>query len=95
MPASLPTLDEFEAAVERVVRRVLSDRQGPELLTPAEAAAKVGVKPRTVRAWIRSGRLPRAGHGRRVLVRRADLERARERPEGVAKGMLKTLEDGR
>ncbi len=48
-----------------------------DLLTPNEAAELLRIRPRTVRAWIRSGRLPAMrtdpGRGGRLLVRRSDL----------------------
>jgi len=43
------------------------------LYTPAEVAALVKVTPRTVRAWIRAGRLPARRYGRLYRVRAADL----------------------
>jgi len=48
-----------------------------ELLTPAGAAAELHLTPRTIRAWIASGRLPAfrtdPGRGGKLLVRRADV----------------------
>lgn len=49
-----------------------------DYLTPAEAAAVLRIRPRTVRTWIACGRLPAKrtdpGRGGRLLVRRADLD---------------------
>jgi excisionase family DNA binding protein len=45
------------------------------LYTPAEVAALLKVTPRTVRAWIRAGRLPARRYGRLYRVRAEDLAR--------------------
>ena len=60
----------------------------PALLSVRDAAVYLGVPPETVRWWIRTGKLHRVKIGRRVLIRRKDLDalivmstdEARERP---------------
>jgi len=46
----------------------------PELLTIAEAAAALRLKPSTIRAWILDRRIPFCKIGRLVRIRRADVE---------------------
>lgn len=55
----------------------------PELLTAAEAAALLGVRPATLRQWVRRGKLApaRVLTPRLHLYRRADVLRAKERKE--------------
>jgi excisionase family DNA binding protein len=47
---------------------------GPELLILEEVAEMCRTTISSVRDWIRDGRLPACRPGRRVLVRRADVE---------------------
>ncbi len=86
-------------AVRVVVReelaRALREQRGPDLLTTDEAAQEARVRPKTIRAWVRAGRLQRVGRGRRIMVRRADLEAAREGPPRPAAALLSTLSGGR
>jgi len=49
--------------------------QTSQYVTVAEAAAQVGVAVKTVRRWIRSGKLRAVTPGRRLRVERGDLER--------------------
>ncbi|MBZ0154479.1 MAG: helix-turn-helix domain-containing protein [Planctomycetes bacterium] len=48
-----------------------------DLLTPAEAAEHVRLRPRTIRKWVGTGRLAayrtQPGRGGRILVRLADV----------------------
>jgi excisionase family DNA binding protein len=54
------------------------------LYTPAEVARLLKVTPRTVRAWIRAGRLPARRYGRLYRVRAEDLAQfGRDTPEKV------------
>ena len=46
----------------------------PELLTIPEAAALLRLKPSTVRAWLLKRRIAYVKLGRRVFLRRADVE---------------------
>ncbi|WP_270935987.1 helix-turn-helix domain-containing protein [Falsiroseomonas oryzae] len=46
------------------------------LLNHAEAAATVGRSTRTIRRWIRQGKLPAGGFGRAAFIRESDLLRA-------------------
>ena len=47
----------------------------PDVLTVAEAAHWIGVKPKTVRLWIKKGILKARKIGRIIRIRRVDLER--------------------
>lgn len=64
------------------VLRYVPERPGAErrLYSPEEAAAYLGVHVKTVRNWIRSGRLPasRLAGQRALRIRSADLERILE-----------------
>lgn len=44
------------------------------LLTPEEAADKLGIAPRTMREWLRRSKLPGVKLGRLWRVRETDLE---------------------
>lgn len=44
------------------------------LLTPEEAAHKLGIAPRTMREWLRSGKLLGVKLGRLWRIRETDLE---------------------
>ena len=46
-----------------------------ELLNVEESAAQLNIKPSTVRAWILRRRIPFVKLGRRVLLRKSDLDR--------------------
>lgn len=71
----------LEARIERVVRRVLAERDtkpandSTDYLSTREAAAFARVSVYTIRRWVRAGELTRHEAGNRVLVRRDELER--------------------
>lgn len=46
-----------------------------KLLTPEEAAEKLGVMPETIREWLRSGKIKGRKAGRLWRIPEADLER--------------------
>lgn len=76
MSAVLPTLDEIEALIRRVVREELGARAG--LLTTEEAAEVADVQPKTIREWVRTGRLHvEKRRGRRMFLREEDVLAAR------------------
>lgn len=53
----------------------VTERPAPSvLLTVAEAASLLRLKPSTIRAWLLKKRVPFVKLGRRVFLRRADLE---------------------
>lgn len=58
------------------------------MLTTREAAAVLGVQPRTVNQYIQRGQLQAVKHGRDLFITEAELERfQRERPKlGWPKG---------
>ena len=56
------------------LRAQLAGRATGDALSTEQAAELAGVTPKTIRAWVESKAL-RAGHrGRRLVIRRADLE---------------------
>ncbi len=57
---------------------VKSSDFGEEFLTVAEVAALLKLNQQTVRNWIDQGSLPALKVGRRVRIRRSDLERVLE-----------------
>lgn len=63
-------------AVEQFSRNAGTNRKGEAFLTPEDVAERLSVNVQTVRAWIRSGKLPASRlAGRRVLrIRESDLE---------------------
>jgi excisionase family DNA binding protein len=58
---------EIKALEERLVKK-------SRILTRDEAAKKQGVCPNTISEYVRSGRLPNRGLGRKILISEADLE---------------------
>ena len=64
---------ELLAAIQAAAELEVDARPDLDFLTVDEAAARVRVRPATVRAWIRTGKLPAQRAGKRVLVRPADL----------------------
>jgi excisionase family DNA binding protein len=74
MAALIPTLDEIEALMRRVVREEMA-KTGPATLSTEEAAAFAHRSTRTVRAWIAAGELPAQKRGRSHRILREDLER--------------------
>ena len=53
----------------------------PDFLSPAEAAVVLGVTAKTVRNWVREGRLPAKRQGRELRLRRADVEKGPVDPD--------------
>ena len=62
----------------------LSYADGSEFVTQAEAAAILGVDPRSVWRFSRAGLLPAYGRGRGLRYRRADVEKLRDSRRPVA-----------
>ena len=58
--------------------RISGDNFGDEFLTVAEVAELLKLNQQTVRNWIDQGSLPAVRVGRRVRIRRSDLERVLE-----------------
>jgi len=59
------------------------------LLTTDEAAARLSVTPRRVRAMIQSGRLPARRHGRAWIIFERDLAAVRDRKPGRPRQKLR------
>jgi excisionase family DNA binding protein len=49
-----------------------------DLLTVEEASAKLKIAPKTLRDWLRTGKLPGVKLGKRWLIREQDLQAAIE-----------------
>ena len=73
----------IEEQIARVVKEVremriaqVDDQKSgvPRLMTTAEAAEVLRVKPKTVRAYVRAGRLSAVRFGRALRIREDDLE---------------------
>lgn len=64
--------------------RLMADSDA--LLSVTEAATRLGVSSRRVRALIDAGRLPAQKIGRTWVIREADLAKVTERPQGWPKG---------
>lgn len=76
-------LDPLRLLITEIVRVELARLAPPmdELMSPEQAARHCGVATGTVRRWIREGCLQRISAGRRVRIRRADLEAMLETPD--------------
>lgn len=75
-----PLLESLREAIREVVReeikKALDTRASrTDYLSVAEAAEHARVKVRTVRRWLREGRIEKRGAGRGVRVRRDELQR--------------------
>ena len=64
-------------ALRRELAELRAQMQGRAIgdaLSTAQAAELAGVTPKTVRAWVEARALPASRRGRRLVIRRADLE---------------------
>ena len=52
----------------------MNDTQSTKLLTPDQAAERLAVSPKTVRDWLRSGKLTGVKAGKLWRIREFDLE---------------------
>ena len=71
---------------------VTSNDFGEEFLTVAEVAELLKLNQQTVRNWIDQGSLPALKVGRRVRIRRSDLERVLD--DGAMRRGRTTAEEG-
>jgi excisionase family DNA binding protein len=87
--AQIPTLEEIESAVRRIVREEIR-ASAPATMTVEQAAGYTGRAPKTIYAWIAAG-LPSSRKGRRVHVRRLDLDEWLARPEQTTDAIVASL----
>ena len=79
--------DHLRAMIEKIVdervARALAKLKPAERLSVPDAAKHAGCSAKTVRRWIASGRLPAERCGRKIVVRRSDVDTAlRREPNG-------------
>ena len=71
-------LASLRALIAQLVEEALAQRAAvaanDEYLSPEQAASVARVSPATVRRWVREGKLPGHHAGRRVRVKRSELE---------------------
>lgn len=63
------------ATLEAKVAELMAERQRAELLTVAQTAGMLALCQQTIRNWIDEGAMPAVRVGRRVLVKRVDIDR--------------------
>ena len=56
------------------LRAQITGRATGDVLSTERAAELAGVTPKTIRAWVESGSLRAGRRGRRLVIRRSDLE---------------------
>jgi excisionase family DNA binding protein len=72
--AQIPTLDEIETLVRRLLEEHLGQAAAPaDVLTTEQAAEAAGVTAKTIREWVAGG-LPATRRGRRIVLLRSDVE---------------------
>ncbi len=89
------TLDDSIRAIVReevqaALRTLPSPRAAGEWLSTEEAAEVVGVRPKTVRAWVAEG-LPAQRRGRRLVISRKALESWVSASSPTGAGILASL----
>lgn len=69
--------------LEEILRKVVRDematlenklKREPKVLTREVAAERIGVCPNTISEYVKTGRLPNRGIGRKILILESDLE---------------------
>jgi excisionase family DNA binding protein len=86
----------LEETIAEVVRRVVREElaairpASPDVMTVEQAATHTGRAPKTIRGWLLAG-LPSARKGRRIHIRRADLDEWMTRPEASTEGIVAKL----
>jgi excisionase family DNA binding protein len=83
-------ITEMLPAIKEAVRQVVREELCPAVMTVDQAAAYTGRAPKTIRGWLLAG-LPSEKKGRRVHVRRADLDAWRSRPEPTVGALVASL----
>lgn len=78
-----PTYLLHEKSLETILRKVVRDematlerklKRESKVLTREDAAERIGVCPNTISEYIKTGRLPNRGIGRKILILESDLE---------------------
>ena len=67
-------IEKSNAETQAIRNRPLEELQAKDFLSIAEACALLGLSKRTVFRLLQSGRIPAAKFGRRVIIKRTDLE---------------------
>jgi excisionase family DNA binding protein len=73
------------------LRALVEGRATGTMLSTVQVAELAGVTPKTVRAWVESGVLRAHHRGRRLVIRRADLEAHLAGAPQPAAGLLSSL----
>lgn len=73
------------------LRALVAGRAIGDVLSTEQAADLAGVTPKTVREWVASGALPVSRRGRRIAIRRADLDAYLAGGARPAAALLSTL----
>jgi excisionase family DNA binding protein len=89
----LATTQEVDALRRELaeLRALVEGRAIGDALSTEQAAALAGVTPKTVRAWVEAHRLRAARRGRRLVIRRADLDAYLAGSTQKTAGVLATL----
>jgi len=77
MAVHLPDAEEIRSIVREELRLALAELRKasvPDAMSTEQAAMLAGVTPKTVRTWVETGALSAHRRGRRLVIRRADLE---------------------
>lgn len=73
------------------LRALVHGRAAGDVLSTEQAAGLAGVTPKTVRTWIEDGTLPASRRGRRLAIRRSDLDAYLSGSPSQAAGLLSSL----